>query len=107
MGNNIVSLNDMEAAVKAAISQVEGQCYSASEALFHLMGGQCSKLTPIQGIWEGQSHWALRRADGHIIDLTIEQFIVIPDYTLFRGRGFLTKDPSIKAQSIINKVKGK
>lgn len=104
---NVVSFTEMKHAIKDVLGQVEGRCYSASEAYYHLMGGKDSGLTPIQGIWEGQSHWALRRkCCNTIIDLTVEQFKEVPDYTLFRGRGFLTKEPSIKAQSIIDKVKG-
>lgn len=70
------------------------------------MGGKTSGLTPIQGNWEGMSHWALKTKDGEIIDLTVEQFTETPDYKLFRGKGFLTKMPSKKAQTIIDKMKG-
>lgn len=93
-------------AIKLSISSKKGKCYQASEAYYHLMGGKASGLTPIQGVWEGQSHWALRRGCCNaVIDLTMEQFNEIPDYTLFRGRGFLTKKPSLKAQSIMDRVK--
>lgn len=84
----------------------KGNCYLYSEAYYHLMGGKDSGLTPIQGIWEGVSHWALRTRDGEIIDLTVKQFEIVPDYSLFRGRGFLTKKPSKKAQKLINQMKG-
>lgn len=82
----------------------KGQCYPASEALYHLMEGWKYGIKPIQGNWEGVSHWALRCSDGRVIDLTVEQFNETPDYSVFRGRGFLTKTPSKKAQVIIDKV---
>lgn len=81
-----------------------GQCYVWSEAYYHLKGGVESGLTPIQGNWEGTSHWALRTAEGKIIDLTVSQFVETPNYDLFRGRGFLTKEPSKKAQKIIKSL---
>lgn len=76
-------------------------CYAMSEAYYHLLGGKESGLTPIQGVWEGVSHWALRTENGNVIDLTVDQFETKPDYSQFRGRGFLTKNPSKKAQEII------
>lgn len=97
----------IEERIKEALgADVSGQCYVASECLYHLMGGQASGLIPIQGNWEGISHWALKSELGWVIDLTVEQFEEVPDYSLFRGRGFLTKNPSKRAQLIIDKVKG-
>ena len=83
---------------------VAGKCYAASEALYHLIDGKNRGITPIQGTWEGVSHWALRHPSGRVTDLTVDQFVEIPDYNLFRGKGFLTKNPSKKAQAIIDKV---
>ena len=83
-----------------------GNCYVASEVLYHLLGGLESGMVPIQGEWEGVSHWALRKSNGVVVDVTVEQFKTVPDYSLFRGKGFLTKKPSKKAQELIDLIKG-
>lgn len=81
------------------------ECYAFSEAYYHMYGGKEAGLTPIQGKHEGISHWAIRCEDGTIIDLTVDQFETVPDYTTFRGRGFLTKEPSKAARVIIERWK--
>jgi hypothetical protein len=64
---------------------------------FHVEG---RTYTPHQMRWEGSSHWFLRTPEGRVVDLTVEQFQTTPDYTISRGRGFLTKDPSNRARKL-------
>lgn len=81
----------------------EGQCYAVSEALQHLCGKD--RWKPEQLNHEGVSHWYLRhRETGEVLDLTSGQFDTPVPYDRGRGRGFLTKKPSEKAQKIINRV---
>lgn len=86
--------------------RAKGPCYPVSEALYHLLGGKEAGWTPIQMRHEGVSHWALRHESGTIVDLTVGQFMEPPDYSKARGRGFLTKKPSKRAQKIIDAIMG-
>lgn len=87
-----------------------GQCYAASEALYHLLGGKAAGLTPyclrlVDGSGPWKCHWFLVAADGQILDPTREQFEHRPPYELATGKGFLTRHPSGKAQRIIDTIK--
>lgn len=54
---------------------VTGHCAVAAEALYHLLGGKKSGLTPmVARIPGGETHWWLRGPDGEIMDPTAEQF---------------------------------
>ena len=77
-----------------------------SEAYYHLMGGKEVGLKPCYIKHEGMSHWYLKDKDNNIIDLTVEQFKNIPDYSKGIGKGFLTKKPSKRAQELISRVEG-
>lgn len=81
-----------------------GHCYVASEALLHLLRAQGVASTPISLRWEGAPHWALRLADGTVVDATADQFSATPDYALARGKGFLTREPSKRARTVIARV---
>lgn len=81
-----------------------GHCYAASEAIYHMMGGRESGWTPMQVRHEGESHWFLKHQDGTIIDPTADQFDTPIPYGKAVGRGFLTKQPSSRAQTIIDRV---
>lgn len=78
---------------------LRGHCYVASEVYYHAMGGE--GLTPETVRHEGGVHWYLRQDDGLVVDLTAEQFTDTPPYSKGRGRGFLTKKPSKRAQEIL------
>lgn len=80
-----------------------GNCYVASEALYHLMGGKAAGWVPINGKHEGVSHWALRNGR-LIVDVTVSQFDTVPDYSTFKGKGFLTKEPSRRAARLMEKI---
>jgi hypothetical protein len=78
-----------------------GHCYVASEVLYHLLGGKEAGLKPMNMRVDGVSHWFLKWGDV-ILDPTVDQFKVVPDYRSARGRGFLTKEPSRRAQAILD-----
>lgn len=83
---------------------MRGNCYVTSEALYHLLGGKESGWKPMRMRWEGDTHWFLKRHDGMILDLTTLQFKHKPNYALAVGCGFLTKKPSKRAQSLMDKM---
>lgn len=89
-----------------------GHCYVASEVLFHLTDGyeqwyvERTKVR-VEGDWF--THWYLReRETGQVVDLTAAQFtdfgITIP-YGKGTRTGFLTSEPSERAQEIIDTLK--
>lgn len=87
-----------------ASTAARGNCYAASEALYHLLGGRAAGWTPMQTRHEGDTHWFLRHASGLILDPTVSQFATTPDYTRARGRGFLTRQPSRRAAALMRSI---
>lgn len=89
---------------------LSGHCYVASEALFHLTGGYEEwyvERTSVRVDGEWITHWYLRdREELHVVDLTAEQFgdRKIP-YGAGDRTGFLTQEPSKRAQEVIDTVK--
>ncbi len=88
-----------------------GNCYVASEALYHLLGGKAAGWTPMQmqvpanSEQMGDSHWFLRHSSGQIVDPTASQFLnTTLDYSTARGRGFLTLLPSKKAALLMQTI---
>lgn len=81
-----------------------GHCYAASEALYHLLGGRAAGLTPMVLRHEGGPHWFLRAADGTFLDPTGDQFDTPPSHGLGRGCGFLTREPSRRARTILDRL---
>ena len=86
-------------------------CYIASEAYYHIMGGKLAGYKPVQGYYKyanpckGEvSHWWLEK-NGKVIDITAAQFDTPVDYSKGRGRGFLTKNPSKKAKELIDAIR--
>lgn len=82
----------------------KAHCYAASEALYHLLGGKASGYTPQTVRHEGSVHRFLRHANGSILDPTADQFRTPPPYHAARGRGFLTREPSKRARTIIQRI---
>jgi ADP-ribose pyrophosphatase YjhB (NUDIX family) len=80
-------------------------CYVASEALYHLLGGKKSGWTPMTVRHEGDQHWFLRHEDGLVLDATDSQFQRPVPVHKARGKGFLTKRPSKRAQVVIKRAK--
>lgn len=85
-----------------------GHCYVASEALFHLVGGHQSDYLPCRVRHEGATHWFLRhKKTRQQIDLTKAQFQTPVPYDRAVGCGFLTHDPSKRAQVVMARVREK
>ena len=85
----------------------DGNCYIASEAFYHLKGGKLAGYKPVQGYHEGASHWWIIDKYNKVIDITVSQFTTPVNYSSGKCKGFLTKQPSKKAQKIINFIRSK
>jgi hypothetical protein len=89
----------------AGANKYTGQCYVASEALFHLCGGASSGLVPQVLRHEGSTHWYLKHKEsGRIYDLSARQFKTVPPYAQGRGCGFLTREPSKRCRVLLERV---
>lgn len=88
---------------------LEGHCYIATEALYHLLGNQewkpmCASYIDEKG--KATHWWLINKMTGDILDPTKEQYYPdIPPYHLGKGVGFLTKNPSKRAKIVIDRVK--
>jgi hypothetical protein len=77
-------------------------CYVASESLYHALGGAASGWTPCTlRMGPDDVHWWLRDRSGRVLDLTAAQYDAPVDYEKGTGRGFLTKQPSRRAQTVL------
>lgn len=84
---------------------MRGNCYVASEALYHLLGGRRAGYKPMTVRHEGDVHWFLVHVPtGLVLDPTVSQFQSPPDYTKARGRGFLTRTPSRRAREMMGRL---
>jgi hypothetical protein len=81
-----------------------GHCYVATEALYHLLGGDDAPARPWRIGHEGAMHWWLRTFDDRIVDVTAAQFATPVPYRLGRRATFLTAEPSARARTVINRV---
>lgn len=95
-----------------------GHCYIMAEAVYHHLGGKAAYFTPMQTMYEGESHWYLRweppwgieeePISGYFfVDPTREQFDRWPgreDYERGKPRGFLTKHPSARAADLLSQA---
>ncbi len=81
-----------------------GHCYVASEAVFALLGGKAAGLKPASVAHEGSTHWWLVTTEGQVIDPTADQFATPVPYERGRCRGFLTREPSARAQEVLRLV---
>ena len=83
-----------------------GNCYVASEALYHLLGGKSAGWLPCVMQFGSDTHWFLRhKPTGLVLDPTVAQFGGrTPDYTKGRGTGFLTREPSKRAGELMNNI---
>lgn len=89
---------------KSLSSKLAGHCYVASEAYYHLSGGEKSGLRPMFVKVNKISHWFLKDSNNKIIDLTAKQFKCKIPYEKAVGKGFLTKNPSKRAQVLISRI---
>jgi hypothetical protein len=82
-----------------------GHCYVASEAAYYLLGGKEEGWKAMHMTHLGASHWFLLHDSGKVLDITANQFSVLPDYNKARGTGFLTKNPSKRAKKLIIRIR--
>jgi hypothetical protein len=83
-----------------------GYCYVASEALYHLAGGESSGLSVFRcSLSNGGSHWWLTDEQGRIIDPTAGQFGEPPPYASGKRTFFLSRKPSKRAQILMARVR--
>lgn len=88
-----------------------GNCYAASEALYHILGGKRAGWTAYRinrevmyGVFGvGDTHWFLRHKSGIVLDPSMRQFPDVKRIPYHRGiaAGFLTRQPSRKAKALI------
>lgn len=82
-----------------------GHCYVASEAVYHMLGGQRAGWVPQSVQHEGGPHWYLKhKFSGYIIDPTASQFDTPVPYEKGVGRGFLTRQPSKRTQVVLDRI---
>ena len=81
-----------------------GHCYVACEVLYHKLGGKEEGWKPMTIRHEGGPHWFLQHEDGTILDPTADQFQSPVPYEEGRGCGFLTKQPSKRAQVVLDRL---
>jgi hypothetical protein len=83
----------------------KGNCYVTCEALYHLLGGKKAGYKPMFMYHEDQPHWFLSCGWGKSwIDPTAKQFKTSPNWSLAKGKGFLTKHPSKKARLLMKQL---
>jgi len=87
---------------------LEGHCYIAAEALWHLLGKTEWRSVCASYIDEGgkATHWWLvHKITGEIADPTKEQYLPEqPPYHLGKNCAFLTQQPSKRAQKVLNRI---
>jgi hypothetical protein len=88
---------------KGSTDCLAGHCYVASEAAYHMLGGKAAGYTPMHITVDGVSHWYLRGPNGNI-DITGSQFGHEINYADAKGKGFLTAQPSERAQTVISRA---
>ncbi len=76
----------------------------ASEALYHILGGKAAGWKPMRMRVKGDTHWFLRHASGLLLDPSVRQFDITPNYSRARGSGFLTKGPSKRARALMDEM---
>lgn len=86
-----------------------GHCYAASEALYHMLGGKEAGWKPMHMKVEVEGrtipHWFLQNENtGEVLDVTADQFPFALDYSQAKGKGFQTKDPSLRARMFIQRA---
>jgi hypothetical protein len=83
---------------------MEGHCYVASEAAYHLYGKKNGFLPHVLS-GPNWTHWFLKHKDGRIIDITREQFKnTTIDYRIAKRCPFLTAHPSNRCQEVFRRL---
>ncbi len=86
---------------------VTGHCYVASEAAYHMLGGKSAGWTPMFVRHEGAPHWFLRGPKGEVLDITAAQFQTPVPYASATAKGFLTREPSARARTVIGRARAR
>jgi hypothetical protein len=81
---------------------LHGSCYIASEACYHLLSNP-DVIIKRYKLDNGVVHWWLE-LNGEIIDITKDQFDFSVPYYLGKACGFLTKEPSKRCRTLIERV---
>jgi hypothetical protein len=83
-----------------------GNCYAASEALYHLLGGKRAGWKAMyMNTKETGHHYLLQHKSGLILDPTVKQFGGLkPDYSKAKGIGFLTKRPCKRTRELMERI---
>jgi hypothetical protein len=85
-----------------------GFCYAASEAIYHLSEDPLEPWWLRYGPRQHQTHWFLKHAKtGEVIDVTASQFGDMDAYAMYdfaRRRAFGSKEPSKRAQYILDRI---
>lgn len=82
-----------------------GNCYVAAEALWHILGGRFGPWDVYRlKLESGETHWFLRHNEaGIVVDPSRAQFPdKLPPYWDGVRAGFLTKQPSKRAQKLMD-----
>lgn len=84
----------------------EPNSYVSSEALYHLMGGRDAGWVPHTVNHEDTEHWYLKnKKDGKILDSLSDGFETKIDYSKGRPRALHSREPSVPALQLIEKMK--
>ncbi len=86
--------------------ECKGYSYTASEAIWHLLGGASSGYRPHRIVHEGQPHWYLMN-DGDVIDVTACQFRSRVPYHEGQRRAFITARPSRRARLLMTRARAR
>lgn len=82
-----------------------GHCYVASEAVYHLVGKKL-KYKPYYVKVNGDTHWFLMHVDKvNILDPTYDQFKTLPSYKEAKHCAFLTKKPSKRCRTLLQRIR--
>jgi hypothetical protein len=82
-----------------------GNCYVATEALWHILGGARSAWKVMRLRVPGDTHWFLKHArTGQVLDPSRRQFARLPSYARAQRAGFLTQRPSRRARALIRQL---
>ena len=86
-------------------TRTAGHCYAASEAMFHALGKQDAGWKSMSMRFGAGTHWfLLHKETGVVLDPTWDQFGVLAPYAEAKGTGFLTREPSKRAQTLMDRA---
>lgn len=92
---------------KGSDNPLAGQCYTASEVAFYVLGGKVAGWKPMFVRVNGAPHWYLQHTSGQILDPTEQQFDTPIHRELAIGKGFLTKELSKRGRILLRRMRAK